>query len=107
MRERCFALRFHSSQKDVTDFLRHMNLNPEHYQIEHHNIFLRESEKAKLDHRLHHTILASIVTIQRWFRTCIERRNFLSLRNAAIRSQVHLTLEHVLTWLTHAHADLV
>lgn len=65
-----------------------MNLNSEHYQIGHQKIFLRESEKAKLDYRLHQAILASIVTIQRWFRTCLERRNFLSIRRAVVRIQV-------------------
>ena len=81
-----------SSQTDVTDFLRQMNLNSEHYQIGHQKIFLRESEKAKLDRQLHQTILASIVTIQRWFRSCVERRNFLSVRNAVVRIQVGLLL---------------
>lgn len=70
------------------DFLRQMNLNPEHYQIGHQKIFLRESEKSKLDIRLHQAILASIVTIQRWFRSCLERRNFLSIRRAVVRIQV-------------------
>ena len=73
-----------------------MHLNPEHFQIGHQKIFLRESEKSKLDYRLHQTILASIVTIQRWFRTCLERRNFLSLRKAVVRIQViifHMSLK--------------
>lgn len=70
------------------EFLSQMNLNPEHYQVGHQKIFLRESEKAKLDYRLHQAILASIVTIQRWFRSCIERRNFLSIRGAVVRIQV-------------------
>lgn len=78
-----------SSQADVRDFLERMNLNAEHYQMGHQKIFLRESEKAKLDYRLHQTILASIVTIQRWFRGCLERRNFMSIRRAVVRIQVH------------------
>ncbi|KAK4018446.1 putative Myosin-IXa [Daphnia magna] len=81
-----------SSQSDVHDFLCRMNLNPEHYQIGHQKIFLRESEKAKLDYRLHQAILASIVTIQRWFRTCLERRNFLSLRRAVVRIQSYVRM---------------
>ncbi|XP_059353222.1 unconventional myosin-IXb-like isoform X2 [Daphnia carinata] len=81
-----------SSQSDVHDFLRRMNLNSEHYQIGHQKIFLRESEKAKLDYRLHQAILASIVTIQRWFRTCLERRNFLSIRRAVVRIQSYVRM---------------
>ena len=76
----------------MTDFLSQMNLNEEHYQIGHQKIFLRESEKAKLDHRLHQTILASIVTIQRWFRSCVERRNFVSIRSAVVRIQSYVRM---------------
>lgn len=93
---RCY---FTSSQNDVQEFLRQMNLNPEHYQVGHQKIFLRESEKAKLDYRLHQAILASIVTIQRWFRSCIERRNFLSIRSAVVRIQVPLKIYSIIIQL--------
>ncbi|KAG1704388.1 Unconventional myosin-IXb [Nymphon striatum] len=50
-------------------------------------VFLRESEKLKLDEQLHQAILAQIVRIQRWVRCTLERRSFLNLRNAIVTIQ--------------------
>lgn len=76
-----------SSQNDVRHFLATLNLNRDNYQLGCTKIFLRESEKIKLDCKLHQQIMASIVTIQRWFRVCLERRRFLRLKNAVITIQ--------------------
>lgn len=45
---------------------------------------MRESEQTKLEYRLHQQIMASIITIQRWFRAVLERRRFLALRRACL-----------------------
>uniref|UniRef100_T1JDE0 Unconventional myosin-IXb n=1 Tax=Strigamia maritima TaxID=126957 RepID=T1JDE0_STRMM len=79
-----------SSQADVREFLLNMNLDRENYQIGNTKVFLRESEKLKLDHRLHQAILARIVIIQRWYRTILERRAFLKLRYAITKIQANL-----------------
>jgi myosin heavy subunit len=79
---------FNSSQADVRDFLFTLNLNRDNYQLGTSKIFLRESEKVKLDYRLHQQIMASIVAIQRWTRAVLERRRFLRLREAVILIQV-------------------
>lgn len=76
-----------SSQNDVKNFLATLNLNRDNYQLGCTKIFLRESEKIKLDCKLHQQIMASIVTIQRWFRACLERRRFLKLRQAVVSIQ--------------------
>lgn len=76
-----------SSQNDVRDFLSTLNLNRDNYQLGSSKVFLRESEKYKLDSKLHQQIMASIVTLQRWFRACLERRRYLRLRNAAVTIQ--------------------
>ena len=76
-----------SSQNDVKYFLLTLNLNIDNYQLGISKIFFRESEKVKLDCKLHQQIMASIVTIQRWFRSCLERRRFLRLKNAVILIQ--------------------
>ena len=70
------------------EYLESAGLIKDHYQVGANKIFLRESEKAKLEARLHQTILASIITIQRWFRANAERRNYLTLRAAVIKIQV-------------------
>lgn len=76
-----------SSQIDVRNFLATLNLNRDNYQLGSTKIFLRESEKIKLDCKLHQQIMASIVTIQRWFRACLDRRRFLKVRQAVVQIQ--------------------
>ncbi|XP_031335127.1 unconventional myosin-IXa-like isoform X2 [Photinus pyralis] len=76
-----------SSQNDVRNFLLTLNLNRDNYQLGTTKVFLRESEKYKLDCKLHQQIMASIVTLQRWFRACLERRRFLRIRNAVVTIQ--------------------
>lgn len=76
-----------STQADVRDFLLTLNLNRDNYQLGTTKVFLRESEKIKLDIELHQQIITSITTIQKWFRACLERRRFLRLKNAAVLIQ--------------------
>lgn len=76
-----------SSQKDVRDFMNTMDLNKQHYQLGLTKIYMRESQKIRLDIRLHEKIIRSIVSIQRWFRSILQRRKFLLLRSAATTIQ--------------------
>ncbi|XP_034833459.1 unconventional myosin-IXa-like isoform X2 [Maniola hyperantus] len=73
-----------SSQTDVRHFLATLNLDRDNYQLGATKIFMRESEQTKLEYRLHQQIMASIITIQRWFRAVLERRRFLALRRASL-----------------------
>lgn len=52
-------------------------------------IYMRESEKGRLDMRLHTKIIESIIMIQRWFRCLWQRRKFNAQRTAAICIQTH------------------
>ncbi|XP_050731320.1 unconventional myosin-IXa-like isoform X3 [Eriocheir sinensis] len=76
-----------SSQADVTSFLEEMNLMESEYQMGNTKIFMRESQKQKLDTHLHQTILSQIIVIQRWYRTVHQRRNFLNFRAMVIKIQ--------------------
>lgn len=96
-----------SSQKDVRDFMNTMDLNKQHYQLGgmtiHFNIiilhdrckyplgtskiYMRESQKMRLDVRLHTKIIDSIIRIQLWFRGILQRRKFTTHRSAAITIQ--------------------
>ncbi|XP_043474580.1 unconventional myosin-IXa-like isoform X2 [Leptopilina heterotoma] len=76
-----------SSQADVRHFLLTLNLDNDNYQLGATKVFLRESEKIKLDIKLHQQIITSITTIQKWFRACLERRKFLRLKNAVVQIQ--------------------
>lgn len=77
-----------SSVANVKHFLTTLNLNKDNYQLGSTKIFLKESEKVKLDYRLHQQIMSAIVTIQRWFRACLDRKKFLKWREAVVTIQV-------------------
>ncbi|KAK6631291.1 hypothetical protein RUM44_005817 [Polyplax serrata] len=76
-----------SSIASVKHFLTTLNFNRDNYQLGSSKIFLKESEKVKLDYRLHQQIMSAIVTIQRWFRACLDRKKFLKWREAVITIQ--------------------
>lgn len=73
-----------SSQTDVRDFLAKLNLNRDNYQLGKSKVFLRETEKNKLDGKLHSQIMASIVTLQRWFRAYLDRKRYLRTKTAVV-----------------------
>lgn len=50
-------------------------------------IYMRESQKMSLDYKLHTKIIESIIMIQRWFKTKIQREKFTSCRCAAVKIQ--------------------
>ncbi|XP_069137076.1 unconventional myosin-IXb-like isoform X9 [Argopecten irradians] len=77
-----------SSKEDVKAFLEERHLDSEHYQIGITKVFLRESEKMRLDEALHGAIMQRVVKIQRWFKTILERQTFLKMRAACIVIQI-------------------
>lgn len=76
-----------SAPRDVRPFMDKMNLNKQHYQLGKTRIYMRESQKMRLDYKLHTKIIASIVKIQRWFKSKMQREKFVAFRSAAIRIQ--------------------
>lgn len=71
---------------------------------------MRESQKMCLDYKLHTKIIASIVAIQRWFKTKIQREKFLSFRSAAIKIQSFWRMrmaQHNFSQLKRVHAAVV
>lgn len=50
-------------------------------------IYMRESQKMRLDIKLHTKIIDSIIMIQRWFRSILQRRKYLNMRSAAVTIQ--------------------
>lgn len=95
-----------SSQNDVRNFLLTLNLNRDNYQLGTTKVFLRESEKEKLDSRLHQQIMASIVALQRWFRACLERRRFLKFRNTVVVIQAYCRMHLVQKYVKRVAAAL-
>ncbi|KAH7964843.1 hypothetical protein HPB49_001900 [Dermacentor silvarum] len=80
-----------SSRSDIRDFLLRINLDRNNYQMgkTKARVFLRESEKLKLDELLHLQILQRIITVQRYIRAWLQRRHFRMLRAAVVRLQCH------------------
>ncbi|XP_053668571.1 unconventional myosin-IXa-like [Anopheles marshallii] len=76
-----------SSQKDVRDFMSTMDLNKQHYQLGLTKIYMRESQKIRLDISLHTKIIDSIICIQRWFRAILQRKKYCQYRTAACTIQ--------------------
>lgn len=97
----------YSNSQDVRNFLQTLNLDRDNYQIGESKVFLRECEKLKLDYRLHQQIMASIVTIQRWFRTLLQRRQFLRITWATETLQVLIYIYFfcILLILTYKHLN--
>lgn len=95
-----------SSQNDVRDFLATLNLNRDNYQLGATKVFMRESEKYKLDCKLHQQIMASIVTLQRWFRACLERRRFLRIKWAVVTIQSYCRMYLVQRYVKRLQAAL-
>jgi myosin IX len=90
-----------SSQKDVRDFMNTMDLNKQHYQLGITKIYMRESQKMRLDIKLHTRIIESIISIQRWFRGILQRRKFLNLRTATVTIQSYWRMCLVQRQLKH------
>ncbi|XP_030757921.1 unconventional myosin-IXa-like isoform X2 [Sitophilus oryzae] len=95
-----------SSQNDVRDFLATLNLNRDNYQLGSTKVFMRESEKHKLDCKLHQQIMAGIVTLQRWFRACLERKRFLRMKTAVVVLQSYCRMYLVQKALRYKMAAL-
>ncbi|XP_055612970.1 unconventional myosin-IXb-like, partial [Uranotaenia lowii] len=81
-----------SSQKDVRDFMNTMDLQKQHYQLGLTKIYMRESQKMRLDICLHTKIIDSIITIQRWFRSILQRKKYCQYRTAACTIQSYWRL---------------
>ena len=71
-------------------FVSKLNWSTKNFQIGKTKVFLREAEKMVLDTLLHQEIMRRLVTLQRWFRSRLERARFLRMRRASITIQVHL-----------------
>ncbi|XP_071794480.1 unconventional myosin-IXb-like isoform X1 [Asterias amurensis] len=87
-----FCHRFHlllpngraSNLESIQRFLQNMELDPKHYQLGKSKVFLRESERLKLQEALHNHVLKRIVTVQRWMRGILQRQRYLQIKYSTI-----------------------
>uniref|UniRef100_A0A8C3E5C2 Myosin IXA n=1 Tax=Corvus moneduloides TaxID=1196302 RepID=A0A8C3E5C2_CORMO len=75
------------SKHNIHDFFRKIKLDPDNYQVGRTMVFMKERERQLLQDLLHQEVLRRITLLQRWFRSLLCRRQFLSLRHAAISIQ--------------------
>ncbi|XP_038073351.1 unconventional myosin-IXa-like isoform X2 [Patiria miniata] len=76
-----------SGLKDIEEFLKRMELDPKHYQLGKTKVFLRESERLKLQEALHNHVLKRIVTVQKWMRGVLQRQSYLQMKYATLKLQ--------------------
>uniref|UniRef100_A0A0N4ZU59 Myosin motor domain-containing protein n=1 Tax=Parastrongyloides trichosuri TaxID=131310 RepID=A0A0N4ZU59_PARTI len=77
-----------TNKKEIISFLsEHSSIDGSMIQFGHTKIFMRDAEKLLLDDHLHRTIMSHIITLQRWFRACSERKRFLKMRNEIVAFQ--------------------
>uniref|UniRef100_A0A8C2C8M2 Myosin IXAa n=1 Tax=Cyprinus carpio TaxID=7962 RepID=A0A8C2C8M2_CYPCA len=73
-----------ASQEAIRRYLHQVDLTPEGFQVGRTMVFLRETERQRLQDLLHQEVLRRIINLQRRYRALLERKNFLRMRQAAL-----------------------
>ncbi|XP_070827077.1 unconventional myosin-IXAa [Chaetodon trifascialis] len=76
-----------ATREGIQQCLDELDLQPDGYQVGKTMVFLREAERQRLQALLHAEVLRRIVTLQRRFRAQLERKQFVRMRDAAVRIQ--------------------
>ncbi|XP_056334608.1 unconventional myosin-IXb isoform X3 [Danio aesculapii] len=74
-------------QEDITNLLTKMGLPSSSFQIGRTKVFLKESERQILQEALHKEVMRRIIILQRWFRACLMRKQYLRGRKGIITIQ--------------------
>uniref|UniRef100_A0A6Q2X1T6 Myosin IXA n=1 Tax=Esox lucius TaxID=8010 RepID=A0A6Q2X1T6_ESOLU len=80
------------TKSGIREFFRQVHLAPAGYQVGNTMVFLREAERQRLQALLHTEVLRRIVTLQRRFRARLERKHFITMKQATDVIQVRRTL---------------
>ncbi|XP_061077056.1 unconventional myosin-IXAa-like isoform X1 [Conger conger] len=76
-----------ATQEGLQTYLSQVDLAPDGFQVGKTMVFLRETQRQRLQDLLHQEVLRRIVSLQRRFRALLERRQFVSMRLAACAIQ--------------------
>uniref|UniRef100_A0A8C2K2T2 Myosin IXb n=1 Tax=Cyprinus carpio TaxID=7962 RepID=A0A8C2K2T2_CYPCA len=87
-------------QQDITNLLTKMGLPRSSFQIGRTKVFLKESERQILQEALHKEVMRRIIILQRWFRACLMRKQYLRERRGIITIQV------LFVWLARVKKNL-
>ncbi|XP_051893630.1 unconventional myosin-IXb isoform X3 [Pristis pectinata] len=83
-------------QEAIAALFNRLELDTNNCQIGKTKVFMKESERQKLQDILHREVMRKILLLQNHFRAVLERRQFLRMRKAAIVIQAHWR-----SYLTH------
>lgn len=73
-----------ATPEHITALFERMDLDKKTYQIGKTKVFLKEKERQLLQDTLNKEVMRCIITLQRWFRTCLIRFHFLEKRDATM-----------------------
>ncbi|XP_047435965.1 unconventional myosin-IXAa isoform X3 [Mugil cephalus] len=73
-----------ATRESIQQCLDQLDLQPDGYQVGKTMVFLRESERQRLQALLHRQVLRLIVMLQRRYRARLERKQFVRMRGAAV-----------------------
>ncbi|XP_059847340.1 si:zfos-588f8.1 isoform X2 [Hypanus sabinus] len=76
-------------QEAIAALFNRLELVRDNCQIGKTKVFMKESERQKLQDVLHREVMRKILLLQNWFRTVLERKRFLKMRRAVITIQAH------------------
>ncbi|XP_061682325.1 si:zfos-588f8.1 isoform X2 [Syngnathoides biaculeatus] len=73
-----------ASKEDISALLdKKIGLDTTTYQIGKTKVFLKELERQQLQDTLHKDVMRKIIFLQRWFRACLQRKEFMDMRRSA------------------------
>ncbi|XP_028282689.1 unconventional myosin-IXb isoform X2 [Parambassis ranga] len=73
-----------AAPKPITELFERMKLDKTSYQIGRTKVFLKEKERQLLQDTLNKEVVHRIITLQRWFRSCLIRFHFLQKKDATM-----------------------
>ncbi|XP_048469961.1 unconventional myosin-IXb isoform X3 [Rhincodon typus] len=76
-------------QEVIDALFNKLELDRNNCQIGKTKVFMKETERQKLQDILHKEVIRKILLLQTWFRAVLDRRRFLKSRQAATTIQVH------------------
>ncbi|XP_077580397.1 unconventional myosin-IXb [Stigmatopora nigra] len=72
------------SPKHITEMFTRIGLDENNYRIGKTKVFLKERERQVLQDSVNKEVMRRIITLQRWFRSCLMRIHFLQKRDASL-----------------------
>ncbi|XP_067871869.1 LOW QUALITY PROTEIN: unconventional myosin-IXb-like [Heterodontus francisci] len=76
-------------QEVIAALFNRLELDRNNCQIGKTKVFMKETERQKLQDILHREVIRKILFLQTWFRAILERRRFLKMRKASITIQAY------------------